>query len=413
MQFQQNSDHFQRNVAPSESPWRNNQLPFEGYRGQPAQSLNHTSGPGLNSQPGGIKLPNLPRLGSQSQISDSGKSRPSAPQSTQPTFAQIVQQGQQGSGPSAPTGKVLRGGNKLNSNNVSNSSIGHPPLSGSDAAPHSGTNADSANYNNNSGAQILGSVNSHMMPRVNTSHGMSSLNTVLPGMTNSGGTKHPSSRNYPGTGPSSAPGVAQANGSVPNSSRATPMLQGLSIDEKNSNAMPNTSASKPVETEKYGLKTLLGVVDGKGQEKQSVILGDDLSQSGLRMDGSAKLSQTFSSPWRETSKYPVIPDYRLPACYSIDTVVPQQQKLQNFDEGALFYIFYTMPRDAMQEAAAVELTNRSWRYHKELKMWLTKDPMSEPIQTNNQEESGIYIFFDPTTWKKVKREYILFYPDIA
>ena len=30
----------------------------------------------------------------------------------------------------------------------------------------------------------------------------------------------------------------------------------------------------------------------------------------------------------------------------------------------LFYIFYSMPRDAMQAAAAVELYNRKWRYHK-------------------------------------------------
>lgn len=399
MQFQQTSDHLQRNMGPPESPWRNNQIPFEGYRGQPTQTLNHSSGPGLNSQPGGIKLPNLPRLGSQSQMNDGGKSRQSAPQSTQPTFAQIAQQAQQA--PSS-TGKVLRGGNKINSTNSTNN---NQALSGTNGAAHNG---DSNNYNNNSGAQILGSVNSHMMPRVNTSHGMSSLNTVLPGMNNSGGTKHPSSRTYPSA--SGAPGLASANGAAPGSSRATPMLQELSIDERTSSG---SSTSKPIETERYGLKTLLGVMDSRSQEKQSAILGDDLSQSGLRMGGSAKLSQTFSSPWRETSKYPVIPDYRLPASYSIETVVPQQQKLQNFDEGALFYIFYTMPRDAMQEAAAVELTNRSWRYHKELKMWLTKDPMSEPIQTNNQEESGIYIFFDPTTWKKVKREYILFYPDIA
>ena len=72
-----------------------------------------------------------------------------------------------------------------------------------------------------------------------------------------------------------------------------------------------------------------------------------------------------------------------------------------------------MPRDAMQEAAAVELTNRNWRYHKELRMWLTKDPMSEPIQQSGQAERGIYIFFDPHSWEKVKKEYYLFYPAIA
>ena len=56
----------------------------------------------------------------------------------------------------------------------------------------------------------------------------------------------------------------------------------------------------------------------------------------------------------------------------------------------------------MQEAAAVELTNRNWRYHKDLKMWLTKDPQSEPIQHSSQSEQGIYIFFDPKSWGKIK-----------
>lgn len=61
-----------------------------------------------------------------------------------------------------------------------------------------------------------------------------------------------------------------------------------------------------------------------------------------------------------------------------------------------------MPKDSMQEAAAVELTSRNWRYHKELKLWLTKDPLSEPIQQTAQEERGIYIFFDPRPWEKTK-----------
>lgn len=61
-----------------------------------------------------------------------------------------------------------------------------------------------------------------------------------------------------------------------------------------------------------------------------------------------------------------------------------------------------MPHDAMQEASAVELMSRNWRYHKSLRMWLTKDPLSEPIQHSAQAEQGVYIFFDPNSWEKIK-----------
>lgn len=241
------------------------------------------------------------------------------------------------------------------------------------------------------GAHILGSVNAQMMPRVNTSSGNSSVHTVLPGMSDA-------------NRPKISGDLRNQNHGVPHAASA----QKLSMSEKQSDPL------KHAESDKYMLKSLLGLMDYANKDKQSVVLGSDLSQSGLDLGATNKrLSHSFASPWQEMSKHMVIPDYKLPDCYRIDTVVPQQQKLQNFDEGALFYIFYTMPRDAMQEAAAVELTNRSWRYHKELKIWLTKDPLSEPIQTNNQEESGVYIFFDPTTWKKIKREYVLYYPDIA
>lgn len=67
----------------------------------------------------------------------------------------------------------------------------------------------------------------------------------------------------------------------------------------------------------------------------------------------------------------------------------------------------------MQEASAAELTSRNWRYHKELKVWLTKDPGAEPLQQNAHYERGIYTFFDTSTWERVKKEYVLYYQAIA
>lgn len=125
------------------------------------------------------------------------------------------------------------------------------------------------------------------------------------------------------------------------------------------------------------------------------------------------LSRTFASPWAETSRCEVEPPFRLPSCYTVDVVPPQNARVSNFSDETLFYIFYTMPRDIMQELAARELTSRNWRFHKELKMWLTKDLNSEPIQNTAQSERGVYIFFDPTSWENVKKEFILYYQSIV
>lgn len=57
---------------------------------------------------------------------------------------------------------------------------------------------------------------------------------------------------------------------------------------------------------------------------------------------------------------------------------------------------------------------RHWRYHKELGLWLTKeaDENGRPVQSfrrtsSNGLDRGVFVFFDPTTWQKVKREWTL------
>lgn len=191
--------------------------------------------------------------------------------------------------------------------------------------------------------------------------------------------------------------------SGPFSSTGTTSTGTTTTDDKNLDDM-----------DKYGMNGLLGVIRMEHNDQTTVAIGNDLTNLGLDFSvTNERLSSTFGSPWVETSKHRPEPEFHLPACYQVPSAPPQQQKIQNLTEETLFYIFYTMPRDAMQEAAAVELTNRNWRYHKQLQMWLTKDPLSEPVQSAPNAEQGIYVFFDPTIWEKVKKEYELFYPDIA
>jgi CCR4-NOT transcriptional regulation complex NOT5 subunit len=76
-----------------------------------------------------------------------------------------------------------------------------------------------------------------------------------------------------------------------------------------------------------------------------------------------------------------------------------------FSDNILFYTFYCVTRDESQDAAAQELYNRNWRYHKELGLWVTKEQTEsfKPPSSPHDIEQGFFIFFDPTTWQKVKK----------
>ncbi len=79
-------------------------------------------------------------------------------------------------------------------------------------------------------------------------------------------------------------------------------------------------------------------------------------------------------------------------------------KLSLFSDETLFYIFYSITKDALQLAAASELYAREWRYHKELKLWFTRVPGSEPLVKTPTYERGSYIYFDTNSWEKIRKD---------
>jgi CCR4-NOT transcription complex subunit 2 len=121
------------------------------------------------------------------------------------------------------------------------------------------------------------------------------------------------------------------------------------------------------------------------------------------------LYQTFGSPWAEPSPTLLDPEFTLPACYTVTNVNPIKDKVAHFSDETLFYIFYTMPKDVMQEVVATELINRNWRYHKVYKFWLTKDDRSTAKQMGPDSEFGYYIIFDAPSWKRERKEMLLEY----
>lgn len=144
-------------------------------------------------------------------------------------------------------------------------------------------------------------------------------------------------------------------------------------------------------------------------------LGLDLNQpeyvqfspphGSLTNDVNRPLHPSFSSPFVSSmAAVPLEQDYSLPACYKVNNVQPLQSRIPSFSDETLFYIFYTMPRDVMQELAAEELMSRKWRYHKIERCWLTRDETYPgPVDVERGvSERGIYLLWDPTSWKKIR-----------
>lgn len=173
------------------------------------------------------------------------------------------------------------------------------------------------------------------------------------------------------------------------------------------------------ETEKYCIKGLLPIIRQSNADASMLALGSDLTNLGLKLaaDDDRLLSSLWSSPWSDTPSLTTLPDpnWSVPSCYTNDmlgVLPPAHLKIGNFAEETLFYIFYTQPRDKLQEHAAAELTARNWRFHKSLGLWLTKEPGIEPQLRTSSMERGTYVFWDSGRWERVKKVFELYYEDL-
>ncbi|KAJ2161582.1 transcriptional regulator [Coemansia sp. RSA 552] len=186
------------------------------------------------------------------------------------------------------------------------------------------------------------------------------------------------------------------------------------------NGLGTTSAYKPPTThlakvagDAAGTQQPIGAADRFGMLGILTAndYGFDVSKFGLSLPSSGPLYPTFGTPWTDQSQtYGLIePDFDLPACYNESRPPPAPTKMPSLTDETLFYVFYTMPRSELQLAASEELYRRQWRYHKELRLWLTKDPETQPTTRTSRGEQGVFIFFDPGVWQKVKKEFLVLY----
>ncbi|QPG73051.1 hypothetical protein FOA43_000355 [Brettanomyces nanus] len=201
------------------------------------------------------------------------------------------------------------------------------------------------------------------------------------------------------------------------------LIQGK-LEPKQAAATTTTATTAAVEEviltediDKFGLKGLLPLLRMEPSDQATIATGVDLNMLGLDLsnnDPNYKISKTFASPWLETSRSEVEPLFSCPNSFLIPDkeLTNIESRINTFNDETLFFIFYSKPRDTLQELAARELNNRNWRYHKDLQVWLTKDSSVEPVPNGPGSERGTYVFFDPTSWEYVTKEFVLSYQSI-
>lgn len=76
---------------------------------------------------------------------------------------------------------------------------------------------------------------------------------------------------------------------------------------------------------------------------------------GLLLTCARLLSSQIFSLFNNLPARAPIPEFRLPDCYTVNNVQPLENKISNFNEETLMWIFYSCPGDIKQHMAAHEL----------------------------------------------------------
>ncbi|TDL19716.1 hypothetical protein BD410DRAFT_791866 [Rickenella mellea] len=179
--------------------------------------------------------------------------------------------------------------------------------------------------------------------------------------------------------------------------------------------VPQTAAQQILMSpaDRWGLLGLLAMIKTSDIDGSLLSVGTDLGTMGLDMHNPGNLYSTFITPWTDSSAaHSVEPDYHLPACYNVHPPPPGPQKAMAFSDETLFYMFYSSPRDALQEIASQELFNRNWRFHKDMRLWLTKEAGTRPSGKIDGGEQGTYTYWDPDNWEKQRKDLTVMYSDL-
>ncbi|KAF8895222.1 hypothetical protein BD779DRAFT_709855 [Infundibulicybe gibba] len=279
--------------------------------------------------------------------------------------------------------------------------------------PPSSTNQQNGNHSiqNSSAIQHLNAPPGVPPPN---SYSQSSGHITTPGTISNAAASNPPS--YSSNGVDAHNSTSHSN-AIPNNS--TSNQNSTSLQLHNSHLQhPQTPAQQILMSaaDRWGLLGLLAMIKQAEADVDQGLscLGTDLGTMGLDVSYTGNLYSTFITPWADQSAaHTVEPDFHLPACYiSVQAPPPGPNKATAFSDETLFFMFYSSPRDALQEVAAQELWNRNWRFHKDLRLWITKESGTSPSQKVQGGEQGQYTFWDPENWIKERKEMTVLYVDL-
>ena len=164
----------------------------------------------------------------------------------------------------------------------------------------------------------------------------------------------------------------------------------------------------------YGMLGLLATIRSSKPDLSLLTHGIDLTRLGLNLNSQEPLYAAFASPFMEEGAAATATEsadpYSLPACYAAASVSLKPAHFKKFTVETLVYVFYGFPRDVMQVYAAMELYNRGWRYHKELRSWFCRTARSVSLEragaadtrleaVENGSGGGRLLYFDVNQWE--------------
>lgn len=162
-----------------------------------------------------------------------------------------------------------------------------------------------------------------------------------------------------------------------------------------------TERSKKYNRHKFGLLGILKIMRQTDPDLNMLSLGIDLTTLGLNLNHAESLYSSFASPFADDPTYKN-DDFIKPKSYSNTLFQIRLSLLLKLKTETLFYIFYNLPRDALQAYAASELYIRKWVFHTVYKKWFT--PVNH-ADFANLSKCKLWIYFEPhNSWTKKQHD---------
>lgn len=173
-------------------------------------------------------------------------------------------------------------------------------------------------------------------------------------------------------------------------------------------------------SDQFGMSALACVLHHiYGSEEDNAVrllmLGLSCAKLGMERDNLVEWYPTFGGPWATAPCKARDLDVKVPSEYLTNVMIRGKLpniRLNNLSEDTLFFLFYNFPGEVYQRAAACELFNRNWRYHKTTRVWLTRTKPGELRVQTSTYEVGTYSVFDHVQWRKMQTQMTVEYQDL-